>query len=369
MNEAKLLFDLAIERDSSFASAYLGLASTEYNFNESFIGINYAKDSSLLEFKQLVDQALQLNPELSDAHFLKGNYSLDALNSPLEAEKNWRKALEKNPNNLDALYALTELYMFHKIDIIESIRLLKEIEYRSVDEEELYKIYLRLSQAYSKLMDLKMEWYYLEKCNAINDSAADLAVPWYYFRSGQSVKALTELKKRYPNEDNQFQLVMRGLYHNQNGQFKEAVGYYEQWERLVAVQSEDNWFSNNDWHRYGQALVKIGEDSLGVSLIRKQISIIKQGIKSTGVGSFYDLIGAYSFLNELDSAYYYLEQFYEKGGLTQGWGVGTLMLVDYQIENIRSEKKFIERFEAEKAKLMEIRKEASKVDPNAVEFK
>ena len=363
LNEAQLLFNLAIERDTNFASAYLGLARTEYLDNEKYYD-NFLKDSALRQFEKLVNTALHLDPELSEGYFLKGKYSLEALNLPLDAEKNWQKALDINPNNLDALYALTDLYMDYKIDIIESIRLLKEIEYRTVDEEELYEIYLRLSQAYSKLMDLKMEWFYLEKCNKINDSAADLAMPWYYLRSGQPEKALEELTRRFPNKDNQFQLVLHGLYLSQNGQYREAVRHYEQWEKLVEVQTEDNWFSTNDWHRYGQALVKIGEDSLGVSMIRKQISFIKQRIKLRGEGNLYDLVGSYAFLNELDSAYYYLEHFYEQGGLIRGWGNASFILVDFQFDNIRSKKRFMDKFEEQKIRLGEIRKMASSVDPN-----
>lgn len=363
LNEAKLLFNLAIERDTNFAAAYLGLARTEYTGNT--FDRNFIKDSIHFgRFEELLNQALALDPELSEGYFLKGNYYLDALKSPLEAEVNWRKALDKNPNNLDALNALADLYLLVKLDIIEGVRLLKEIEYRTIDEEELYQIYLKLSKAYSKIMDLDMEWYYLEKCIKLNDSAPDLAVPWFLARSGQPEKALAELTKRFPNKDNQFQLVLHALYHSQNGQFREAVEYFEQWEKLVDVQSADNWFSINDWHRYGQVLIKTGKDSMGLSLIRRQISINKRRIENNDP-NYYDMAGIYSFLNELDSAYFYLDKLYEVGGLINSWGLPSQILVDYQFENIRSDAKFIEQFEVEKAKMREIRKKLSSVDPSA----
>ena len=364
LHEAKLLFNLAIEQDSNFASAYLGLARTEYSENKDLLP-NYIKDSTPVQFEKLVDKALDINPELSEGYFLKGNYFLYGFNSPNEAEQNWLIALDKNPNNLDVLYALAELYMGRKMDIIQSIKLLKEIEYRTVDEQELYEIYRRLSQLYSKLLDLKTEWFYLQKMNEIDDNAADLAIPWYYLRSGKTEKALAELTRRFPNTDNQFQLVLRGLYLSQNGQFEEAVEYYKQWEKLVDVQSEDNWFSENDWHRYGQALVKSGQDSLGISLIRKQISFYKQQIEMNQDASIYDLVGCYSFLNELDSAYYYLNNLSEEGFL-RGWGNASFKLVDYQYENLRSDPRFIEMFEAEKLKIREIRKQVLEVDPDVV---
>ena len=353
LNEAKLLFNMAIERDTNFAYAYSGLASIE--FNEKYYS-NFLEDSILLEFEKLVNKALQLDPELSEGYFLKGLYLLEERNSPIEAEKSWQKALDLNPNNYDALYAMADLYMEEKLDIIEGVRMLKEIEYRTVEKQELSKIYLRLSQNYSRIMDLDMEWYYLEKCNQLDESVPNLAIPWFYLRTGQSDKALAELSKRFPTKDNQFQLVVHGLYHNFNGQFQEAVEYYEQWEKLVDVQSADNWFSINDWHRYGQALVKIGRDSLGSALIRRQISINKQRIVKDHLDALYDTAGSYSFLNMPDSAYYYLDKFYEVDGLLKGWGFGSFIRVDYQFDNIRSDARFINKFETAKTKMREIGK-------------
>lgn len=366
LNEAKLLFNLAIERDTNFANAYLGLARTEYTDNESSHN-QFFRDSSMFQYERLVNKALKLNPELSEGYYMKGKYYLYSLHLPDEAEKYWLKALEKNPNNLQALKSIADLYMGEKLDITKGVRLLKEIEYRTIDEEELYEIYFNLSRAYSKIMDLKMEWHYLEKCMKLDNSASDLAVPWYYLRTGQPEKALAELNKRYPNKNNQFQLVLHGLYNNFNGKFSEAIKYYEQWENLLDFQSEDNWFSINDWHRYGQALVSIGEKHRGLELMRRQISINKQRIKNnpSGLESYYDMAGIYSFMNMPDSAHFYLKTFQEAGGFLKGWGLGSFIRVDYQFDNIRSDEKFTKIFEAEKARMHEIRSRVSSVDPEA----
>lgn len=364
LNEAKLFFNLAIERDPGFASAYLGLANVE--FNEKYFA-NFLSDSSLFQFERLVNKALELDPELSEGHFLKGLFYLKDRNLPLQAEKSWQKALDINPNNYDALYAIADLYLTGKFDLVEGIRMLKEIEYRTVDAHELSTIYLKLSQCYSRIMDLDMEWYYLEKCNHLDENVPNLAIPWFYLRTGKSEKALAELSKRFPAKGNQFQLVLHGLYHTFDGQFREAINYYEQWENLLNVQSEDNWYSINDWHRYGQALVKVGGDSLGSGLIRRQIAINKQRIKRGHFDALYDTAGSYSFLNMADSAYYYLDKFYENDGLLKGWGIGSFILVDYQFDNIRSDARFIHKFEAAKAKMREIRKRVSSVDPTILE--
>ncbi|WP_297691880.1 adenylate/guanylate cyclase domain-containing protein, partial [uncultured Eudoraea sp.] len=177
LSDAKIYFNLAVERDSVFASAYLSLAKIEYN--EKYTA-NILKDSTLFEYNRLVDKALQLDPQLSEGYLMKGMYADQELKAPSEAEKYLLKALDINPNNIDALYALSELYSDPKFDLVESIRLLKEIEYRTVNEEELYGIYSKLSNAYSKIMDRDMERYYVEKRIEINDSVPDIFIPWFY---------------------------------------------------------------------------------------------------------------------------------------------------------------------------------------------
>jgi len=336
----------------------LGLAKIE---NNEKLWPELFNDSTRLEFNYLVDKALQIDPELSDGYLLRGNYL--ALNSPDEAERSYLKALEINPNNIEALNALSILYRDKKFDIIESIRLLKELEYRTSDREELYSIYANLSGCYSQIMDREMTFFYIEKCLAINDSSGREGLIPYYINIGEPEKALEEWKKLYPEPDTQFLLGVYGTLHCQAGRFKEAVKYYEQWARLIDIQGEDNWLSYVDWHRYGQALVKTGQDSLGVTLMRKQLSTFKQ-LSKQGVPSGYDVPGIYSFLNMPDSAFYYLEGMFKGDNLIRS-GQGNFMLVDYQYDNIRNDKRFTEGFEIARAKMREIRKQLHTVDPNA----
>lgn len=360
LNEAKLLFNLALERDTHFAAAYLGLAKIEYN--EKYWA-NLLKDSTLYDYNKLVDKALQLDSISSEGYFLKGLYFREE-HEPDLAEKNFLKALDINPNNLEALKELAGLYQDEKFDIIKSIRLLKEIEYRTVSETELYTIYAGLSNAYRRIMDHDMERYYVEKCIAINDSLPDRNIPMFYLTNGQKAKALTELKKRFPNPDNQLKLGLYGVYHYMTGQFEEAVKYYEEWEKLLDIQSPDNDLSFTDWHRYGQSLVKIGQDSLGIALVRKQLSINRQLLEMGHYYKVYDIAGIYSFLNMPDSAYYYMPN------LSEAWirgGTGYFMLIDHQFDNYRADKRFRQLSETAKLKMREIRKQVPSVDPNAPE--
>ncbi|WP_297692749.1 hypothetical protein, partial [uncultured Eudoraea sp.] len=97
---------------------------------------------------------------------------------------------------------------------------------------------------------------------------------------------------------------------------------------------------------------------------RKQLSINRQLL---GMGHYYkayDTAGIYSFLNMQDSAYYYMSD------LSAAWirgGTGYFMLIDYQFDNYRADKRFRELSEVAKAKMREIRKQVPSVDPNAPE--
>ena len=153
----------------------------------------------------------------------------------------------------------------------------------------------------------------------------------------------------------------------QNGQFEEALTFYRQWEKLLETQTEDNWFSNNDWHRYGQALVKTGKDSMGRALIRKQISINRYLMENDHFYPLYDTAGIYAFMNMPDSAYYFLDKLHDSDGLLRGPGTGNFILVDFQYDNIRSDKKFIEGLAAAKEKMREIRRQVAAIDPEYVQ--
>lgn len=365
LNEAKLLFNLAIEQDSGFASAYLGLARTYFTDNEDFF-IKFVKDTTQYDqFIELVEQAIDLNPRNSEGYFLKGVYEIHAIDQPESAEASLLQALDLNPNNLEALHTLADFYLFQKYNIVEAVRLLKEIESRTIAKDELYPVYKQLSQAYSKVLDFRMEQYYLDKCLSINDSVKDLEIPWFYLRSGNSQKALEHVKRIYPVTDNQFSLLIHANFRSYNGMFEEALPYYERWAKLVDIQGPDNWFSTMDYHRYGQALINTGRDSLGTIFIEKQLRDFRNNYYQNEFDGSYDLAGIYSFLGDLDSAYYYFDKHLKAKGFLRAWGHPSFVLADYQFENLRTDSRFIERFEAEKETMRELRDQMYAVDASA----
>jgi tetratricopeptide (TPR) repeat protein len=201
-----------------------------------------------------------------------------------------------------------------------------------------------------------MEEKYMNICDSIKPNAPTFYYPWYYVRTGDINRALEEVNKRFPTE-NQFKLAYVGDLFLWNGEYDSAVQYFQKWEKIVNTENPDNWFSISDWHRYGQALVGVGDIENGRNYMRKQITINRERIrlKRDPQTAMYDLAGIYSFLEEPDSAFYWLNEFDKDDLGSKLRSIETFILVDPQFDNIRGNPRFIEMLRKVNANKMEIR--------------
>jgi len=89
-------FEEAIRKDPTFAPAYVGLAAADTELSSVFIG------GSPAEFRPKAEsaarKALELDPELAEAHVLLANIEKDQWQWA-EAEAEFRRALDLNPND------------------------------------------------------------------------------------------------------------------------------------------------------------------------------------------------------------------------------------------------------------------------------
>jgi TolB-like protein/DNA-binding winged helix-turn-helix (wHTH) protein len=93
-------FKRAIEKDPDYALAYAGLASAYIALGSSSGGGHHAKET-LPEAKAAATKASELDPSLGEAHFSLAQTMVSDWNWS-EAEKEFRLALELNPNYADA---------------------------------------------------------------------------------------------------------------------------------------------------------------------------------------------------------------------------------------------------------------------------
>lgn len=94
-SKSELYFRQAIQLDPAYAAAYVGLASLYYwrGFGEGL-----APKEAYPKAKEFALQALRLDPDVADAHAFLASVNLEYEWNFTEAEKEFRRALELNPN-------------------------------------------------------------------------------------------------------------------------------------------------------------------------------------------------------------------------------------------------------------------------------
>jgi TolB-like protein len=111
LDNAVVFYKLALKSDSTFAQAYLGLANARYDLEESYLWRGSAsenKDVAIKEFRK----ALEINPNYSDAYDAISNVFLEFKRESIEGIKYKLKAieLEKGPNLAYLLASLGQTY-------------------------------------------------------------------------------------------------------------------------------------------------------------------------------------------------------------------------------------------------------------------
>jgi len=98
-------FQEAIKSDPTFALAYLGLASAYQSLGSNMIGVSpeETRPKALIA----VRKALELDPDISDAHLLLADIEQKQLQWA-DSEAEYRRALELNPKDADAQFGFSQ---------------------------------------------------------------------------------------------------------------------------------------------------------------------------------------------------------------------------------------------------------------------
>jgi TolB-like protein/DNA-binding winged helix-turn-helix (wHTH) protein/Flp pilus assembly protein TadD len=107
---ARSIYRRALQEDSRFAPAYIGLAVTY--IDDILNGRENDMESSANEALKLAEQALALDETLSRAHFALGYVHLYGRGDHARAIAEARRALALAPNNADAYALLSSAYFF-----------------------------------------------------------------------------------------------------------------------------------------------------------------------------------------------------------------------------------------------------------------
>jgi DNA-binding winged helix-turn-helix (wHTH) protein/TolB-like protein/lipoprotein NlpI len=187
-------FQQAISLDSNYALAYAGLADAY----SSYANLSNGADKELYEkAESAARQALQIDPNLSEAHLalarIKYVYGWDWG----AAEELFKRAIELNPNSADAHshYALLLTTLGRHSEALTQIRKAREIDPRSAYSTPRYFRVLEQSGELDEAMQFAKEALELNK----DDQIARRAMASIYLLKGEYAKLIELGNQQFPD--------------------------------------------------------------------------------------------------------------------------------------------------------------------------
>lgn len=240
------LFQNAIEHDSTLAPAYTGLA--QLSFLGIYVNSDYFKEDFLDSALILANKAIELDPQLSEAFSIKGDYyAIRGMTD--QAVLSYNKAIGLNPNNWNAYYGLASLYFDD--DLLNSIDNFNKaiLRYGGPVAVEMF-FNLALSYYAAGIID-RGDHYSLEGLRVSGDSAL-------YFHilgrresmAGNSERALEFNESAHlTNTSHLMYMDALALSYTRTGQFQQAAKY---WDKLILGMEAVgmNYVMNNQWIGY-----------------------------------------------------------------------------------------------------------------------
>lgn len=305
LKRAEKMYNKALELDSTYAKAYIGLAYVYLNKHgfDSYYNENYL-DSVFI----LADRALSYDDHLAEAFFLKGNYYLNMGKTDM-AINEYDKALNYNPNYWEVYWNkgwMVYLMDYKNMDFVKAMECLhKSI---SINRGTDLPDYLRnLGEAYGYFIGFadKSEYYYQEALKLDGDTTK------YYLSSaeGEHVsrnykKAIELYKKCYLHDSANVDIISKLAYdYCMIGQFNESLKYTKKYEKRLEAYPP-LFYSGSK--QIGYVYWLNGNKTEAEQWFNKQKRISEESITMDRVYSTdanYDLAAIYAFRGEKEKAY------------------------------------------------------------------
>jgi TolB-like protein len=326
IEKARKMYNTALKYDSTFALAYVGLASVYWNKNyyKEYFSENFL-DSVLI----LANKALFFDDQLSEAYTIKGNCYGETGKTEL-ALKEFDKAVKFNPNDWMAYFGKGD---------IKSLQIAASLNHGS----ELPFIIGSLTMSY-------IDAGFIEKANNNLEYLKLIGEPIQYLnfaaygehKQGHWEKAIEFSKKVYGIDSTNIQsLEMLGYCYSFIGHYEESLKYYK---KYVERQKASGQLAFNFSHRIGYAYFKNGYKKEAEYYFDEQIDYCNGQIKfnrpwAQELYPYYDLAGVYAFRGDKVKAYKNLEIFNQR---QQGEGLWMVSLIktDPLFNSIRDELEF-----------------------------
>ncbi|QIA09452.1 helix-turn-helix domain-containing protein [Draconibacterium halophilum] len=333
LSKAEDYYQKALNNDSTFAQAYVGLAQIAY---DKTTWSDIFKNTYLDTVLSLANRALSFDNTLSDAYTLRGDYYRARFSD--KAIVQYQQALHFNPNSWQAYYGLGNFYLLQNSiksaqNILEATKRRRGPEYPIMLDNLAFIFILNgLFDEGQELINRKLLWD--------NDSL-------YYYRRLALIEEYKEhfekaagyaLKARAIDSTNLNANSLLAFNYVLLKEFKKAT-YYN--ERIVQISNNINFKLNNEHHRIGYVYLVNGDKQNATKYFHRQIDASQKLIAmGNAEEALYDLAATYAILNENDKAFENLKKVQQQN--TNLWFIYFYMKNDPLLNTIRNEPAFQE---------------------------
>ncbi|HEY3371170.1 MAG TPA: helix-turn-helix domain-containing protein [Prolixibacteraceae bacterium] len=334
LKKTSLLFQKALQLDSTFALAYTGLAAVYYKkyFCKTYLSENFM-DSVLI----LANKALTFDQQCAEAYYYRGQIYSET-SKPSEALKEIDKAINFNPNNWKA-YSLRSSICEMFQDNVAAISNLHEAVLRNRGSG-LPHFLAEFSYKLSNFGFPDLGEKYSKQALALDgDSARHLArLAWAEYTNGNLENAYHLAKSSYLRDSTVYDGL--ALYCAMTGRCEEAYKLQKMRFERLKKSGEIDQFAPLD---VAYSLWQTGRSKEAEFYFNLQIKYELESIKLGRLNaiqrySHFDLAGMYVFLGNKGKAYSYLDEVIKNRAFPTWWVI--LFKYDPRFNSIRQEPRF-----------------------------
>jgi len=344
LENAEDLFHYALDEDSTYAHAYVGLArvylyknsnsSNLSQFYPTYFSVDFL-DSVLI----LANRSISIDPQLSDAYTIRGDYYREH-GQEEQAMSEYDRALDLNPNDWMAYSG--KGYLYNNSDLVKQLDNSHRaiLRYRGSALPDFYR---DLANQYRFAGFIKKGNFYTTEAFKLDGDSVKLYHQLFYseWLSGNFAKSMEIAQIGIAIDSSNINALLDVAYSYMFiDQFDEALLWFKRYvERLNSLGRTNI----NSMHRIGYAFWKNGYKEEADYYFNEQVAycnrIIEMGREyEQSKSAYYDLAAVYAFQGEKDKAYENLRIFNQKKMIQLA--LVTWIKTDPLFDTIRNEQEF-----------------------------
>jgi TolB-like protein/AraC-like DNA-binding protein/Tfp pilus assembly protein PilF len=342
LKKAEHLYHKALEYDSTFARAYVGLAYILWTkwYRENPVPGNKELNTCLDSMLILADIALSYDHHLAHAYIVKGEYYAVKGDISRTIEE-YNNAIRYEPNDGGAYLMLAGIY--EELDILKSLQIFETaIQYNH--GQELIYVLLRLGyNFYQAGFPDKGNYYLLQILSLDGDTTKynDYLMRFRADTQGDYTDVIRYFEKRFSTDStNTTVLVLLGYYYSLAGKYDESLKYYKKYIEVKKSTKTDVLM--NQYTRLGFAFLMNGYKSEAGYYFNRQVESYTRRLTSLRPGEriywTYPLAGVYACQGDKAKAIENLKIFNKNPSFTLSWV--NLIKSDPQFDNLREDREF-----------------------------